>query len=301
MPASMSAAAHPTYANVLFLRVPRFAGLTVAEQAAAKHRLEARARKAFAGLPEEDRVVLDADDGLALVVFGDPGRALDVAHALGRQAEGEPLLAGLNHGPLALTSGNADARIVGDGIAAAAAAARFAPEGQLLVTQDFARALEATAPERAVELVTAGDFTDTRVRQHTFYGHDAQRGILARRRSRVRAAGIVVAILLAGVIGRDIYQPLKLLRPAVVTLDVKPRGEVFVDNVSMGKIPPLTQIEVAPGKRRIVIRSPGVAPYDVTREFRPGEKVAIAHTFPRPPAGKGGSDFWKDLKRSFGS
>jgi hypothetical protein len=86
-----------------------------------------------------------------------------------------------------------------------------------------------------------------------------------------------------------------------VTLEVKPRGEVFVDGVSRGKVPPLASIEVAPGKRRIQIRSPGVATYDVTREFKPGEKAVIAHTFPRPPAGKGGSDLWKDLKRSFGS
>lgn len=294
----MSAAAHPSYANVLFLRVPRFPGLTVVEQAAAKERLEARARKAFAGLPDPERVVLDAEDGLALVMFGAPERALDLAHAVGHAAEGEPLVAGLNYGPLALTSAGPEARVVGDGLAAAAAAARFAPEGQLLVTQDFATALEATAPERARELVTAGNFTDTRVRQHTFFAHDAQRGVLARRRSRLRAAGIVVAILLAGVVGRDIYQPLKLSRPAVVALEVKPRGEVFVDGASVGRVPPLTQIEVAPGKRRIVIRNPGSAPYDVTREFKPGEKAAIAHTFTRAPAPK--PDLWRDLKRKFG-
>jgi len=302
MAAPMSAAAHPTYANVLFLRVPRFTGLPVAQQAAAKERLEARARKAIAPLAETDRVVLDAEDGLAVVVFGEPERALDVAQAVGRAGpDTEPLLAGLNYGPLAITSRASDARVVGDGLAAAAAAARFAPEGQLLVTQDFATALEATSPDRARELVTAGNFTDTRVRQHTFFGHDAQRGLIARRRARLRTAGTVVLILLLGVIGRDIYQPLMQSRPAVVTLDVKPRGEVFVDGVSQGKIPPLTRLEVAPGKRRIVIRSPGVAPYEVTRDLKPAEKVTITHTFPRPPAPKGGSDLWKDLKRKFGS
>lgn len=295
----MSAAAHPSYANVLFLRVPRFPGLGVVEQAAAKERVEARVRKALGALPESERVVLDAEDGVALVVFGEPERALDLAHAVGLQAEGEPLLAGLNYGPLAITSRGPDARLVGDGLAAAAAAARFAPPGQLLVTQDYATALEATAPERARELVTAGNFTDTRVRQHTFYGHEPQRGVVARRRVHLRTAGIVVAILLAGVVGRDIYQPLRQARPALVTLDVKPRGEVFVDGAPVGRIPPLTQLEVAPGKHRIVIRNAGSTPYDVTREFKPGEKVAITHTFTRAPARQ--PDFWKDLKRRFGS
>ena len=227
MAASMSAAAHPSYANVLFLRVPRFPGLTVAAQAAAKERLESRVRKALGALPDAERVVLDAEDGLALVVFGEP--------------------------------------------------------------------------ERARELVTAGNFTDTRVRQHTFYGHDARRGVLARRRSLLRTAGIVVAILLAGVVGRDIYQPRRLSRPAIVKLDVRSGSEVLVDGVAVGRVPPLTQVEVAPGSRRIEIRNPGFVPYDVTREFKPGEKAAIAHTFPRPPASKGGGagDLWKDFKRSF--
>jgi hypothetical protein len=79
-------AAHPTYANVVFLRLPGFAALPVVEQAGAKERLEARARRAIAPLAADERIVLDADDGLALVVFGEPERALDVAH--GVTAEG---------------------------------------------------------------------------------------------------------------------------------------------------------------------------------------------------------------------
>lgn len=296
----MSAAAHPTYANVVFLRLPGFVAMTVAEQAAAKERLEARTRRALAALPAAERVVLDADDGLAVVVFGEPERALDVAQAAAGEPGEPPLLAGVNYGPLAITSRGADGAVVGDGLAAAAAAARYAPPGQLLVTQDFATALEATTPERARELVTAGAFTDTRVRQHTFFAHEPLRGRQARRNAMLRTAAVVGAIVLAGFAGRAIYQPIAQSRPAIVTLEVKPRGEVFVDGVSKGRIPPLTQVEVAPGKRRIVIRDAGAAPYDATHEFKPGERATIRHTFQRP-APKKGNSFWNDLKRRFGN
>lgn len=293
-------AAHPTYANVVFLRLPGFGALSVAQQAAAKEKLEARVRQAMGSLPAGERVVLDADDGVAIVVFGDQERALDLASAVAGQPGDAPLLAGVSYGPLAITSHDAEGRVVGDGLAAAAAAARYAPPGQLRVTQDFATALEATAPERARELVTAGDFTDTRVRRHTFFTHEPQRGRQARRRAHLRTASIVLLILLAGVVGRELHQR-QLSRPAIVQLDVKPRGEVFVDGVSRGRVPPLTQVEVAPGKRRIVIREAGAPPYDVTREFKPGERATITHTFQRPAPKKGGGDFWNDLKRKFGN
>ena len=292
-------AAHPTYANVVFLRLPGFGALSVPQQAAAKEKLEGRVRQALAAMPAGERVVLDADDGLAIVVFGDQERALDLAHAVGTQPADAPLLAGVSYGPLAIPAYGTEGRVVGDGLAAAAAAARYAPPGQLRVTQDFATALEATAPERARELVTAGDFTDTRVRQHTFFSHEPQRGRQARRRAHLRTASVVMLILLAGVVGRELYQR-QLSRPAIVQLDVKPRGEVFVDGISRGRVPPLTQIEVAPGKRRIVIRETGAPAYDVTRDFKPGEKATISHTFQRPaPRKGGGGDFWNDLKRKF--
>ena len=75
-------AANPVYANVAFLRIPRFDARPVAEQAALKEKLEARARAALAGVAPDERVVLDSDDGLAVILFGDPARALDTAQAL---------------------------------------------------------------------------------------------------------------------------------------------------------------------------------------------------------------------------
>jgi hypothetical protein len=136
---------NPVYANVAYFRIPRFDARTVSEQASAKEALEARLREAMSWVAPQDRVVLDADEGVALVLFGDPGRALEVTQALHAS---EAVHAGLNYGPLALSSRGSDARVFGDGLVGAAAAARFAKPEKILVTHDYAKALEATRRSR---------------------------------------------------------------------------------------------------------------------------------------------------------
>lgn len=293
----MNASAHPVHASVAFLRIPQFETRPVAEQAALKERLEQRIRGVIVSLAAEQRVVLDADDGFALVLFGEPERALDLAQAM-QVVAAAPLQMGLDYGPLALTDRGAHARVFGDGVSEAATAARFAPAGGgLLVTRGFEKALAAAAPARATELAPAGEFTDTRVRMHSFFTPDAQRRTLRQRRLALLAGGGAVILLLLGVVGRDIYQPLLRARPAIVKLEVKPRGEVFVDGVSRGRTPPLTELKLEPGMRRVQIRNPGSRPYDQVLDIRAGQRMTIVHTFvriqPKP-------DFWRDLKRKFG-
>jgi hypothetical protein len=290
--------ANPVHAFVAFLRIPMFEAHSVTEQASLKEKLEGRARLALSMLPASDRVVLDADDGLALVLFGEAARALDVAQAIHRQ-DGAPLQVGLSYGPLALTSRGTEGRVIGDGLSAASAAARFASPEKLLVTENFARVLKAGAPGRATELASAGEFTDTRVRMHAFFTPERQRGISRRRRMVGYTLAGVAIILLAGVLGRDIYQPLFQSRPAIVTLQVKPRGEVIVDGIIRGKTPPLADIEVAPGRRRLQIRSPGSPTLDLQLDLKPGQRMTITHTFVRPAEPK--PDMWRDLKKKFGS
>jgi hypothetical protein len=295
----MPAATNPVYANVAFLRLPQFDARSVVEQAALKEKLEARARDAIARIPADSRVVLDADDGLALVLFGDPAVALGVAQAFGADPD-TAVQAGLNYGPLALTSRGSDARVFGDGLAAAAAAARFAEPGKLLVTQDFAKALGHHHPERAAALATAGDFTDTRVRLHSFYTPDARRGAMYRRKMLAYGAGGVAAILLAGVAGREMLHRLFPPLPAVVRFQVKPRGEIFVDGVSKGRVPPLQEIEIPAGHHVIQLRNPGAPVFEQALDLAPGEKHVIIHTFPRPAeAPKPKPDLWRDFKKRF--
>lgn len=294
-----TAAPHPVHASVAFLRISDFESLAVDVQAARKESVEEAARAALAQVIPGERIVLDAEDGLAVVMFGNPSQAMDLALALQAKAHHTPLQGGLNYGPLALTSRGSDTRVFGDGLSEAATAARFATAGTTLVTEGFTRALQASEPERATELVPAGDFTDSRVRMHSFYKPDRMRRIQRRRKIAVFAAGGAILILLLGVLGRDIYQPLFQTRPAIVRLDVKPRGEVFVDGNSVGRIPPLTQIEVAPGRHKLTIRSPGAKPYETNLDLAPGQKLTLTYTFPAPPPQK--PDFWRDLKKKFGS
>lgn len=295
-------AAHPAFANVAYLRVPRFDERSVGEQATLKEALEARTRAAITGLDHADWVVLDAADGLALVLFGDPARALAVAQQI--NAQGEPRVhTGLNYGPLALSTGS-EVRVIGDGLSAAAAAARFATPDKLLVTQDFARALERRDPARAAELAGAGDFTDTRVRRHLFYTPDTKRRNAYRRRMLAYGVIGVAAILALGFAGREAAKRLFPPPPAIVLLDVKPRGEVYVDGVFKGRIPPLKHVELPAGRHVFEIRAVGLTPFETTLELKPGQEAVITHTFARPTPPKAPPKeqpgFWQNLKKSFG-
>src|SRR5258708_19353877 len=70
----------PVHANVAFLRIARFDTRPVAEQALLKEKLEARAKAATAGIPEPDRIVLDADDGLPAPLFRYPPQPFPIPH-----------------------------------------------------------------------------------------------------------------------------------------------------------------------------------------------------------------------------
>jgi hypothetical protein len=294
--------ANPVNANIAFLRIPDFDARSVVEQASLKDRLEGRVKAAVSAVAERDRVVLDAEDGVALVLFGDASRALRIAQSL--RGEEAFLQVGLNYGPLALTSPGPDGRIFGDGLAAAAAAARFATPEKILVTQDFVRALETQAPELAADLASAGEFTDTRVRQHQLYTPDPERGAQRRRRAVWTGVGGVVAILLLGVFAREANRLFFPPSPAIISLAIKPRGEVFVDGLSKGLAPPLKHLEVDAGKHVVTIRNPGSPPLELTLNLKAGEETTITHTFaaprraePRKPQAQ--PDFWRDLKKKF--
>jgi hypothetical protein len=217
---------------------------------------------------------------MALVHFGAPARALDLVQALCAAADEEPLKAGLNHGPVAVTARDAGAMVFGDGISSAATAADFAPGGRILVTAPFAKMLEATQPDRAAELAPAGEFTDARVRLHAFYTPDPKRLIVRRNRLAAYALVGMLAILLLGVIGREVNSRYFPPRPAVVEFDVKPWGEVVIDGVVRGRTPlDLREVELPPGRHQIRVRSGGYPPLDLKVSLEPGERMTVTHSF----------------------
>jgi hypothetical protein len=148
-------------------------------------------------LAENTRIVLDAADGIALVVLDDPRAALALAErTLAAGAVGLPLSIGINHGPVKQSGKGKSEGLLGDGIAVAAAIAELAGPQKLLLTKEFRRALEDAAPGAEAALAGAGTHTDSSLRAHELYRPDA-RGA-ARRGARYLAATLVAVIALAG-------------------------------------------------------------------------------------------------------
>src|SRR3989441_9723724 len=152
-----------------------------------------------AELAPASRIVLEASDGIAVVVVADPAGALRLAErAMAAVAAGMPLSIGINHG--AVQTMRSDG-MVGDGIAVAASVADFTSPSRILISRSFRNALADAAPGREAALVPAGTFTDSGLRTHELFRPDQH---AARRRARRYAAlttGAVAVLLAAGVAG----------------------------------------------------------------------------------------------------
>src|SRR2546423_15144120 len=86
-----TATAAATLASVVFLKIQEFARRPVQEQARLRAQLEAVVAVTTAELAPVSRIVLDAADGAAIVVLGDPKGALQLAErALAATAAGLP-------------------------------------------------------------------------------------------------------------------------------------------------------------------------------------------------------------------
>ena len=181
------------FASVVFLKVQEFARRPVTEQARLRAQLEAVVAVTTAEIETGGRIVLDASDGAAIVVLGDPQGALRLARsALAAVAAGLPLSAGLNHGAVQLARSKTGEGMAGDGIAVAASVAEFAAPPRLLVSRSFRDALADIAPGQEASLVPAGTFTDPGLRTHELFSPDAR---AAGRRARRYALAAVMAVL----------------------------------------------------------------------------------------------------------
>lgn len=185
------------FASVVFLRVHDFGRRAVVEQTRLRAQLEAVVAVVLPELKENARIMLDAADGIALVVLDDPRGALRLAErTLAAGAAGLPLSIGINHGAVKQSGKGKNEGLLGDGIAVAAAIAELAGPQKLLLTRDFRQALEDAAPGAEAVLTTTGTHTDTSLRAHELFRPDA-RGA-ARRSARYAAATVVAVVALAG-------------------------------------------------------------------------------------------------------
>ena len=69
------------------------------------------------------------------------------------------------------------------------------------------------------------------------------------------------------------------VRPATLSLNIRPWGEVYVDGKKVGVTPPLHDIKVSSGTRKIVIRNANAPPFHVTLDIQPNTLMHITHRF----------------------
>ena len=275
----------PVPASVLFLRMRGWGDGLPSEQSRRRNALADTLRAALAAWSEDRRVVLEAPDGLAVVGEGDPALALRAARLAAQHNKDKTVGIGLHHGPVR-ASGDAlgESRVQGDGIETAAALAGFAGEDSVVASQSFREALAQRWPHEAEMLRAAGDVVDERLRSHALFVFDP---LPARRRAVRRSivGGLGLALLLtAGLAGRqarEYYE--EQHRPALLVLDIKPSGEVFVDGEAKGTAPPLVRITLPPGQHVIEVRNGKAAPLKTEVQLQPGETMELKHVFP-PPA-----------------
>ncbi|HYN28066.1 MAG TPA: PEGA domain-containing protein [Burkholderiales bacterium] len=75
---------------------------------------------------------------------------------------------------------------------------------------------------------------------------------------------------------KDVAKP---IGTGVIVLAISPWGEIYVDGDRVGVSPPVNEVEVAPGKRKIEIRN-GVFPvYTQVVDVKADQKVRIKHKF----------------------
>lgn len=233
---------------------------------------------------EGDCIYLDAPDGAAVAVLGNPRAALAFAQRALAAMQDLPAAIAVNHGPLRVVHGDhAGNIVVGDGLSDASAIAQVAGPGRILASRPYRDALRRASPETGRYLGAAGLFTDPQDRTHELFYADPQGLKARRRRFFVFGALAAAAIVGLGFAGRYAIQ---VLRPAVIELDIKPQGEVFVDGETKGASPPLARLQVPAGKHTIEVRNARYKPWQTEIEVSPGETLAIKHTFTAAPAPK---------------
>jgi class 3 adenylate cyclase len=294
----------PRLACIVFVRIRDFSRMPVRLQVEQGNALHVLVEMALARLPADQRLLLDVPGGAAIVVPDDPLAALDLGEQLQAHAAALALCIGLNYGPVKLAGETGVPALIGDGLEAAATVAQFAAPERLLAARPFRDALQQAAPEQAGRLVRAGIFTDTQVRSHELYALDTR--VARSRKWRVWLGGAlaIACILGLGVGARLLREPPKPEPPALVMLDIRPHGDVWVDGLLRGHSPPLAEFELPAGHHQIQVKNGNLPPFDAEMDLQSGERITVAHKFNQPqrpaqqPQRKSG--VFQDLRRKLG-
>lgn len=280
----------PALASVVFIRITEFARRPVPEQARLRAQLESALAVALIRIPAQNRIILDAPDGMAIAVLDHPAGALDIAQrCMSASAAGVSMAVAINHGAIRLAPDeNGHQGMIGDAVGTSSAIAHFAGPGRLFVSRSFREALAEAAPARAISIRPAGIFTDANVRTHELFAPDLASALRRRKILAGVGAGVLVGILAVLAYSHEaIRRDLRAGQPATLAFDLYPENEVIVDNVSHGWSPPLATLKLQPGTHTVELRRKGEVPFRTTVDLQAGRTKTLDYEFedrePRSP------------------
>ncbi len=306
--------AGPVLVSVIALAIHDLSRKTVPEQANLRAQIEALLKTALRPAPAASRIVLDAPQGYVVALLDTHIAALELAEQVQSGAAELPLCIGINYGPVAVVDDNNRGHaLIGDGITAAMTMAQAAAPGRIIASGPFREALQAEAPDSASRLNAAGRHTDAQVRTHEIFTLNQATVRSRRRRLAMLGVAACAGILALGAVARiALYGSILPPDPAIIALNISPRGEIYVDGVLKGSSPPLKQLEVTPGRHTIEIRNGQFPPFKVEINPVAAEQLTITHTFSSRSSPKnsprGGDkslrenahEGWRDLRKGLG-
>jgi len=163
--------------SVLFLDIAEYSKKAVSEQIQLKDRFNALIAESIRDIAQNDRIILDTGDGVAVNFLGDPEDALFVAMSLRESFAPKntnpphlPARIGINLGPVRLVRDlNSQPNIIGDGINVAQRVMGFAQPGQILVSRSYYEVVLHISEGYTKLFNYEGSRTDKHVREHEVY------------------------------------------------------------------------------------------------------------------------------------
>ena len=163
--------------SIAYLDIVDYSKRSGVEQVALKERFNRLIGEVIKDIAQNDRVVIDSGDGLALCFTGDPEDALfvvmnirDRLRTAEHEAMGLTVRIGLNLGPVRLIHDiNDHQNVIGDGINVAARVMNFAEPNQIMVSRSYFEVVSRLSPEYMQLFHYAGARTDKHVREQEVY------------------------------------------------------------------------------------------------------------------------------------
>jgi non-specific serine/threonine protein kinase len=71
-------------------------------------------------------------------------------------------------------------------------------------------------------------------------------------------------------------------QPAALSFDIRPQGDIYVDDVLKGRATSILYLPLAAGTYRIEVRNGHLPPFITMVELDPGEQMQLQHSFITP-------------------